>query len=204
MRVLLFLVCLFLLPIHEAFAQDKILLMNGKEMDCRIVADSGYVIVYDITKRNGKVKQVISNKGEVFSYRQLDSDEVIVYTQDTTFGDIYNASEMRAFLAGQTDSRNNFKARHIAIIGFVSCATIAFLGKDGYFTAVGPPVVYTVVQLLGKVKIRENTMSNKNYKYNDIYADGYEPPARTRKIITAFSSGMIGSAVGLAVYFITK
>ncbi|MFM2000407.1 MAG: hypothetical protein RL204_2354 [Bacteroidota bacterium] len=204
MRVLLFLICLFLLPVHEALAQDKILLMNGKEMECRIVADSGYVIVYDITKRNGKVKQVISNRGEVFSYTQLDSDEVIVYSQDTTFGDIYNASEMRAFLAGQADSRNNFKARHIALIGFASCATIAFLGKDGYFTAVGPPVVYTVIQLIGKVKIREKTMSNKNYKYNDIYADGYEPPARTRKIITAFSSGMIGSAVGLAVYFITK
>jgi hypothetical protein len=204
MRVFLFLICLLVLPTRDAFAQDKILLMNGKEMDCRIVADSGFVIVYDITKRNGKVKQVISNKGEVFSYRQLDSDEVIVYTQDTTFGDIYNASEMRAFLAGQADSRNNFKARHIALIGFVSCATIAFIGKDGYFTAVGPPLVYTVVQLIGKVKIRENTMSNKNYKYNDIYADGYEPPARTRKIITAFGSGMIGSAVGLAVYFITK
>jgi hypothetical protein len=204
MRVLLFLVCLYILPISQALAQDKILLMNGKEMECRIVADSGYVIVYDITKRNGKVKQVMSNKGEVFSYTQLDHEEVIVYTQDTTFGDIYNASEMRAFLAGQADARNNFKAKHIAIIGFASCATIAFLGKDGYFTAVGPPLVYTVVQLIGKVKIREKTMSNKNYKYNDIYADGYEPPARTRKIITAFSSGMLGSAVGLAVYFITK
>jgi hypothetical protein len=204
MRVLLFLISFLLLPLSQALAQDKILLMNGKEMDCKIVADTGFVVVYDVTKRSGKIKQLTSNRGEVFSYIKSDSTEVIVYAQDTTFGDIYNASEMRAFLAGQADSRNNFKARHIAVIGFVSCATIAFLGKDGYFTAVGPPIVYTVVQLLGKVKIREKTMSNKNYKYNDIYADGYEPPARTRKIVTAFGSGMIGSAVGLAVYFITK
>lgn len=204
MRVLFFFLFLFLFFASEGLTQDKILLMNGKEMDCKIVADTGFVVVYDVTKRSGKIKQLTSNRGEVFSYTKLDSTEVIVYSQDTTFGDIYNSGEMRAFLAGQADSRNNFKARHIAIIGFVSCATIAFLGKDGYFTAVGPPVVYTVVQLLGKVKIREKTMSNKNYKYNDIYADGYEPPARTRKIITAFSSGMIGSAVGLAVYFITK
>lgn len=188
----------------SSFGQDKVLLMNGQEVACEIVADTGYVVRYNVTKRNGKVKSRIAHRNEIFSYTRKDSAEVIVYVQDTTFGDIYNIPEMRAYLAGQHDARANFKAHHITAIGFGTCFTIAFLGKDGYFTAVGPPVVFTLTQLLGKVKIREKTMTNKNYKYNDIYADGYEPPARTRKIVKAFGSGMIGSAAGVALYFILK
>jgi hypothetical protein len=187
-----------------AFSQDKVLLMNGQEVECQIVADSGYVVSYNVTKKNGKVKNRIAHRNEIFSYTRKDSVEKIIYVQDTMFGDIYNIPEMRAYLAGQHDARANFKAHHISAIGFGVCFTIAFIGKDGYFTAVGPPVVYTLTQLIGKVKIREKTMTNKNYKYNDIYADGYEPPARTRKIVKAFGSGMIGSAAGVALYFILK
>lgn len=193
---------LFLAPL---FAQDKILLMNGQERNCRLVSDSGFVITYEYTKRNGKVKLLTANRGEVFSYTKAGSPEVIIYEMDTLFSDnIYDASQMRALLAGQNDARSNFKARHIAAIGFVSCAVIGFIGQDGYFTAVGPPIIYTLTQFIGKVKIREHTMTNINYKYNDIYADGYEPPARTKKLITSLWSGFLGSAVGVTLYFVTR
>ncbi len=193
---------LFLAPL---FAQDKILLMNGQERNCRLVSDSGFVITYEYTKRNGKVKLLTANRGEVFSYTKAGSPEVIIYEMDTLFSDnIYDATQMRALLAGQNDARSNFKARHIAAIGFVSCAVIGFIGQDGYFTAVGPPIIYTLTQFIGKVKIREHTMTNINYKYNDIYADGYEPPARTKKLITSLWSGFLGSAVGVTLYFVTR
>lgn len=186
-------------------AQDKILLMNGLEVDCKIVVDSGYVIGFEVEKKNGKIKKREANRGEVFSYTKAGQQEVIIYELDTLFGNNeYTPVQMRVFLAGQRDARTQYKARHIMVIGFVSCGTIAFLGQDGYFTAVGPPVIYTLVQLLGKIKIRESTMSDINYKYNDLYADGYEPPARTRKIVRAFLSGFAGSAVGVSMYFLTK
>ncbi len=203
MRIVFFF--LAILFSSHVVAQDKILLMNGFEVDCKITADTGFVISYDITKKNGKVKHRESNIGEVFSYTKSGQSEVILYELDTLFGDnIYDVTQMRAFLAGQHDGRANFKGRHIALIGFVACGTIAYLGKDGYFTAVGPPIIYMLTQFIGKVKIRESTMSNANYKYNDIYADGYEPPARTKKLITAFLGGMAGSSLGVIVYFITK
>ncbi|MEZ4798790.1 MAG: hypothetical protein R2809_03235 [Flavobacteriales bacterium] len=196
--------CILLAPFIGA-AQDKILLMNGLEVDCKITADTGYVVAFDVTKRSGKVKHKVANRGEIFSYTLEGENEVIVYELDTIFGNNeYTASQMRAYLAGEHDARVNFKARHIMIIGFVTCGTIAYLGQDGYFTAVGPPVVYTLTQLIGKVKIRESTMSNVGYKYNDLYADGYEPPARTKKIVRAFLSGFAGSALGVSLFFITK
>lgn len=188
-----------------SLGQDKILLMNGLEVECKITSDTSYVINFEVTKKNGKVKQRMANKGEVFSYTKAGESEVIVYELDTLFGNNeYNPIQMRAFLAGQHDARVNYKAQHIMVIGFVSCGAIAFLGQDGYFTAVGPPIVYTLIQLLGKIKIRESTMSDVNYKYNDLYADGYEPPARTKKIVRAFLSGFAGSAVGVSMYFLTK
>ncbi|MFN6378300.1 MAG: hypothetical protein ACK4WD_03435 [Flavobacteriales bacterium] len=179
--------------------------MNGQERNCRLVSDTGFVITYEYTKRNGKVKMLSANRGEVFSYTKAGNPEVIIYEMDTLFSDnVYDATQMRAFLAGQNDARSNFKARHIAAIGFVSCAVIGFVGQDGYFTAVGPPIIYTLTQFIGKVKIREHTMTNVNYKYNDIYADGYEPPARTKKLITSLWSGFLGSAVGVSLYFVTR
>lgn len=200
----LFILLLGFAPFFSA-AQDKILLMNGLEVDCKITADTGYVVAFDVTKKSGKIKHKVANRGEIFSYTFAGKDEVIVYELDTIFGNNdYNVAQMRAYLAGEHDARVNFKARHIMLIGFVACGTIAYIGQDGYFTAVGPPVVYTLTQLIGKVKIRESTMSDVNYKYNDLYADGYEPPARTKKIIRAFLSGFAGSAVGVSLFFITK
>lgn len=201
--ILYLLLCLF--GTTALYAQDKILLMNGLERNCRIISDTGFVIRYEITKKNGKIKELLANRGEVFSYTVAGKEENIVYELDTLFDDnFYSPSQMRAFLAGQHDGRNNFNAKHIAIIGFAVCGTSAFLGGEGYFTAVGPPVLYTLAQFIGKVKIREKTMSNVNYKYNDIYADGYEPPARTKKLLTALWSGFAGSATGVTLFFILK
>lgn len=200
-------ILLFFLLFAVSFVQgqDKILLMNGLERDCRIVSDTGFVIQYEVTKKNGKVKSLQANRGEVFSYMRAGEQEIIIYQLDTLFDDnIYDPSQMRAYLAGQFDGRTNFKARHIAVIGFVVCGGIAFAGGDGYFTAVGPPILYTLSQFIGKVKIREHTMTNKNYKYNDIYADGYEPPARTKKLLTALWSGFAGSAAGVTLFLLVK
>lgn len=186
-------------------AQDKILLMNGLERECRIVSDTGFMIRYEVTKRNGKVKELLANRGEVFSYTVAGQSEKIIYELDTLFGNnIYTPSEMRAFLAGQYDGRSNFDATHIAIIGFTLSGASAYLGGEGFFTAVGPPVIYTLIQFIGKVKIREKSMTNVDYKYNDIYADGYEPPARTKKLLTALWSGFAGSATGITLYFILR
>ncbi len=205
MRISLLLFVFLFSTSLSSIAQDKILLMNGAEMECKIVADTGYVIVFDIQKKNGKIKQRMANRGEIFSYTKSGQEEVILYELDTLFGEnFYAVPEMRSFIAGQYDGRNNFKAHHIGAIGMVTCGTIAYLGGEGFITAVGPPLVYTLCQFIGKVKIRESTMTNKNYKYNDFYADGYEPPARTKKLITALWSGFAGSALGVGMYFVFK
>ncbi len=192
----------FLTIALSAHAQDTLLLMNGRDLPCKIVEDSGTVFLTLIRKPSGKVIFREIHKNDVFSVKRIDGTEDIMYLQDEMMGNIYAADEMRYYLAGENDARQNFRAWPTFAVGFALCAGASLWGGDGYITTVAPPIVYTLVQLIPKVKIREKTMSHPEYKYNDIYADGYEPPARTRKLSRALEGGFLGSAVGVACWFL--
>jgi hypothetical protein len=191
------------LSLHVA-AQDKILLMNGAEMPCRIVDDSGTVLVVELEKKNGKVKQREIHKNDVFSYTSQGAQERVLYVQDSIFGDIYTLDQMRMYLAGQHDGRNNYRAMPTAAVGFLVCGAAAYLGGDGFLTATVPPILYMALQLAPKIHIREKYMSDVYYKYNEVYADGFEPPARTRKMLAGLSGGYLGAAAGVILYVILK
>ena len=197
-----FILLLFVLISFHVSAQDTLLLMNGREMNCRILADTGTVFEFELVKPNGKVKLRELHKNDVFSVKKAGQQEVILYAQDELLGDIYSIDEMRFYLAGENDARENFSAWPTFAVGFALCTGISLWGGDGYITAVGPPILYTMIQLVPKIKIREKTMSHPEYKYNDIYADGYEPPARSRKLFRALSGSFAGSATGVALWFL--
>jgi hypothetical protein len=196
------LLLLFVLISLQTRAQDTLLLMNGRQMNCRILADTGTVFEFELVKPNGKVKLRELHKNDVFSVKKAGQQEVILYAQDELLGDIYSIDEMRFYLAGEHDARENFSAWPTFAVGFALCAGISLWGGDGYITAVGPPILYTMIQLVPKIKIREKTMSRPEYKYNDIYADGYEPPARSRKLFRAMGGSFAGSATGVALWFL--
>ncbi len=197
------LLIVFLILLCETIAaQDTLLLMNGQLLPCRIMSDSGTVFVFEMTKKNGKIKTRELHKNDVFSVTKIGQPEFILYEQNEIMGDIYTIDEMNYLLAGQRDARNNFKAWPTFIVGFVMCGTIAFIGQDGFITTLVPPMAYMVVQLVPKIKIREKYMSNPEYKYNDIYADGFEPPARSRKMLRAMGGGFTGSATGLLTWLL--
>jgi hypothetical protein len=184
------------------FAQDKVLLMNGQEFSCRIVSDSTVDIVFEVTRKSGKLKTYERHKSDVFSYTYSGQPEKVLYAMDTLLGDMYTEQAMRVYLAGERDARENYHPIGTAVAGFVICGTIAYAGQDGYLTLMAPPVLYTLAQLVPKLKIREKTMSNPDYKYNDYYADGYEPPARSKKVVRAMESSFAGAATGMALWFL--
>ena len=171
-------------------------------MECAILADTGTVLLMQITKPSGKVIRREVHKNDVFSVTKRGEAEQILYLQDEMMGNIYSSDEMRYYLAGENDARQNFDAWPTFAVGFALCTGISLWGGDGYITAVGPPILYALVQLAPKIKIREKTMSHPEYKYNDIYADGYEPPARTRKLSRAMQGAFLGSATGVACWLL--
>ena len=196
--LLLFLFCLSEL----VSAQEIITLMNGEILNVKsVVESSGMILVTSPKRFSKKMKTTELNKSEVFSYVHQ-GKEVILYVQDSAFGDVYSVDEMRMYLAGERDARENYKANHIAFIGYVICGAASLVVGDGLLVLIVPPVAYGTMQLIGKVKIREKYISDKNYKFNDVYAEGFEPPARSKKIIKGIAGGVLGSVNGLIIYFL--
>ncbi len=185
--------------------QGKVMLMNGTVVENSLWEEKdGMIYIYD--KKNNlfgkeKTRAIELNKSEIFSLSN-GTKEQILYYQDTMLGDYYTPEEMRVYLAGAGDARKNYKARHISAIGFAVCTVAGYLVGDGLLILIVPPVTYSAMQYIGKIKIKEKYMSDPHFKYNDLYAEGFEPPARSRKMIRGALSGLIGSATGVVLYFI--
>ena len=203
----IFIVLLLALPAcaFTQVQQGKVLLMNGTVSENTLWEEKdGLIYIYD--QRNNifgkeKTRAIELNKSEVYSLSN-GSKEQILYYQDTMLGDYYTPEEMRVYLAGAGDARKNYKARHISAIGFALCGAAGYLVGDGLLILIIPPVTYAAMQYVGKIKIREKYMSDPNFKYNDLYAEGFEPPARSRKMIRGALSGLAGSVTGVVLSII--
>lgn len=185
--------------------QGKILLMNGSTIESAMWEEKdGLIYIYDKKKNlfgKEKTRAIELNKSEIFSLSN-GSKEQVLYYQDTMLGDYYTPEEMRVYLAGAGDARKNYKARHISAIGFALCTVTGYLVGDGILVLIVPPVTYAAMQFIGKIKIKEKYMSDPNFKYNDLYAEGFEPPARSRKMIRGALSGVFGAVTGVVLYMI--
>ena len=166
----------------------------------QLQANAGYNI--DFNPQIGTTYTLAATDGGKLISLSNGSKEQILYYQDTMLGDYYTPEEMRVYLAGAGDARKNFKAWHIAIIGYELCLFAGNLVGDGLLILIIPPITYAAIQYVGKIKIREKYMSDPNFKYNDLYAEGFEPPARSRKMIRGALSGLAGSVTGVVLSII--
>lgn len=201
----LFLFCFTSVFSFAQVQEGRIVLMNGYVVEnMKWEEKDGMILIHDQKKSIvGKTKDKATelNKSEIFSLNS-GAKEQILYYQDTMLGDYYTPEEMRVYLAGAGDARKNFKARHVSAIGFVICAAAGYVVGDGLLVLIIPPITYAASQVIGKIKIREKYMSDKNFKYNDLYAEGFEPPARSRKILKSALSGVVGSVTGVLLFLV--
>jgi|694.fasta_scaffold09133_8 hypothetical protein len=185
--------------------QGKVLLMNGTVVENTLWEEKdGLIYIYDQRHNlfgKEKTRAIELSKNEIFSLSN-GSKEQVLYFQDTMLGDYYTPEEMRVYLSGAGDARKNYKAKHISAIGFAICGAAGYLVGDGLLVLIIPPITYAAIQYVGKIKIREKYISNPNFKYNDLYAEGFEPPARSRKMIRGALSGLAGSVTGVLISLI--
>jgi len=202
-----FILILAFLP-ARAFSQmqqGKVLLMNGTVVENTLWEEKdGMIYIYDQGHNlfgKEKTRAIELSKNEIFSLSN-GSKEQVLYFQDTMLGDYYTPEEMRVYLSGAGDARKNYKARHISAIGFALCGAAGYLVGDGLLVLILPPITYAAFQYVGKIKIREKYISDPNFKYNDLYAEGFEPPARSRKMIRGALFGLAGSVTGVVLSLI--
>jgi len=199
--------CLMALPVlsEAQVQQGKVLLMNGTTIERAMWEErDGLIYIYDLKKNlfgKEKTRAIELTKNEVYSLANGNKEQILYY-QDTMLGDYYTPEEMRMYLAGAGDARKNYRARHISAIGFALCGAAGYLVGDGLLVLIVPPITYAAIQYVGKIKIREKYISDPNFRYNDLYAEGFEPPARSRKMIRGALSGLAGSITGVVISLI--
>ena len=182
---------------------DELQLMNGREMKGEVFLDSTLLIRIRYRGVYGKWKEVEMHRNEIFSVKK-GGQEMIFYSPDTTLGDRYTQEEMRIFLMGEKDALQRYRAKHTAIMGFAMCGALSYLGGDGIMSLIGPPMIYTLVHIPGKIRVRPHHISNDALKYNDLYAEGFEPVARGRRLNKAMIWSSLGSLTGFLCFLMTK
>lgn len=196
------LILLFTFCIAEIFAQDVILTMEGREIKCQVEDTTGFFVQYTIIKKNGREKEREIHRSEIFSVTRESGTENVYYQPDPVLGEDLTEEEMRIYVTGAKDARNAYNPLWTAVGGVLFAGVISYLSQGGLILTIAPPIVYMLIQFIPYIKIKEETMSNLNYQYNDLYASGYESVARSKKVLAGLKGGVLGSIIGFVTYLI--
>lgn len=183
-------------------SQDQILTMSGRLIDCKIIDDKEIELRFEVTKKNGKTKERTLHKSEIFSVQKGMEEPVIYYEKNADFGDWMTQEEMRVYIQGEMDARENYDVRWIKYAGYIAGSGIGYALQGAMIAGFIFPILYTAYQFVPFIKIKGKFMSDTGYKYNDFYLNGFEPVARTKRVMAALKSSLIGSAVGAIVYIL--
>lgn len=182
-------------------ANATVLRMSGALIEGKLIEANGIDLVVEVPRKRRKPKTLALHKSEVFSVT-FETGEWLLYAPDVLLGDDLTADEMRIYIAGQQDARANYNALPTTLVGVLVGAGGAIFASGGLILTILPPIAYGGAQFIPVLRIREATITNPEHRFNDIYADGYERVARSRKVLGGFKGGALGMVAGVAAWFL--
>ena len=197
---------LFLTCTIASIAQQKsssILMMTGKVLDGVVTGEDSSFIYYDYEKKSGKVKSKKLDWERVFAFTDEAGVEKLVYIGDSTIGNHFTESEMRAYIRGEQDAWNGYKSNWTVWTG------VPITGGLGFLLSSSPLVfvvsfAYMVVASMPNYKMTPGSISNASDLKNPAYILGYERTARSKRLFKSLASGVAGAAIGVAIGQLTK
>jgi len=202
---LLFTFLVFVTAGSTIFAQDQLIMMSGSVIDCKVIAQDKVFIEYERVTRNGKVKQQSVSRYEVFSILHEDGTETVLYQADNAQFNDYTVDQMRAYVNGELDARKNYKGGKSAFwIGLGVGAFSGYAGQANFLWTFGTPLVLSSASYIPNIRIREEAMSDTNYKFDNDYALGFERVSRTKLVMGTLKGSALGSAIGTASFLLFK
>jgi hypothetical protein len=181
------------LCISQSFAQDTIVLLNGRKMPVAKVEVKGEQIFYH---PQGSAKTKHMDIYRAFSVLPRGEREQVVYTPDPADTTDLSIEDMRMFVKGQQEARRYY---HNTPNKIASAAVGASAGLLAIYGLVIPAAYSTFVA--GRAPKPENQIvSEFDLKNNISFRDGYESRARNNKIKNSLIYGFSGFAVGILGY----
>lgn len=180
---------------------DTVYLMSGKIVT-GYIKDTSAQQVRMMVPRKGSFKADFIDHELVFSIKYGQSGrEVVIYKQDTLFGNYYSPQEVRYFLQGERDARLSYRCPVWTISAFAIGATCGYL-KNIVFLI--PPFGFSALSAAFRIPIRSGAISNPNYLKYDTYLLGYEKHARQHRALRTLAAGGIGFGLGLVSSIIIR
>ena len=181
-------------------AQDKLLFLNGKEIEGSILSQNKYELTFKDTKN----KEFGVDTYRLFSYSQKNT-ETILYKYDTLEGNFLKVQDMKMFVYGERDAYQSFSSPICNITGLLIGGAAGFMmQKDQAFLYVATPLIYTTITLPFPTRVKQKKLSSLEYIKDDEYLRGYERVARSKRTQNALKSSIIGTATGFLVGLIVN
>lgn len=191
-----FFLFIFSLLSVACFSQDKIVLINGKQIIGKNIGLGGNSISYNTVK--GKTKKMHTDRA--FSIQYANGSEKVIYTADPLDPSDFSVEEMRMFIKGEQEASlyytNYF---HTGLALTIGQAASAF----AIYGLILPPLYATIVgghsPDMEKMKV-----SDPGNLYNSSFKEGYLKKVRERKIRNGLLGGFIGFVAGFTIIAITQ
>jgi hypothetical protein len=183
---------------EDTLHQDRILMMNGREIECKVTDIGMGTVDYEMRKK-GKLKKGAVPMAEVFSVQRAGEEEEFIYEKDSARGNTLARSEMRYFIHGEQDAMSGFRTPLTTIGGLAIGAAGGYFLEFSVFT-VTVPLVFTLGSTIPKVRIDRATVSDPAYLDREFYLKGYEREARNKRLLNALKSSAGGVVLGMALY----
>lgn len=185
----------------HSYAQEKVLLLSGKEIEGeKVELDSVDIRITTIKK--DKKKFSFYDQSRVFSITKADGTTDIIYFQDTSDEDALSIREMQFYIIGEQDAMKSYKAPWALVGGVVVGAASTYL--FGPFLGLIPVVPYTLAIAMINPRIKRRAVSNPDLLREDAYIMGHRRKAKSIKIQRVIVGTIGGFVLGIITASIVK
>lgn len=183
-----------------AFSQDKLLFLNGKELEGKILEFNKYQLTFQTLK----MKEIAIENYRLYSFSK-DNKDTILYKYDTLEGNFLSEPDMKLFVYGERDAHRTYSSKFSNTIGFAFGSTAGyFMHKDQNFFYISTPLVYTLGTLIFPTRVKQRKIKDLQYIKEDEYLRGHERVARAKRTQNALLSTLIGLGVGFTTSLIVN
>lgn len=234
MQKLLVLFVLSFIQISSVFSQlefpkefnNSIVLTNGKILNYEVINVSQFEMKYKDDR--DKIETISVDK--IFSYQKSNEDLTMVYKKDPEKGNDLTPGEMKKFVMGSYDARNNYNGMPLLIAGAALSYSAVFIDTylfsseanamnespdfPGNNFTPGPfksepsvfpifvPLTFSLATAVPKTRLKKKHVSFVKYKEDTIYQRGFEKMARQKRVMNSLTGSVGGLLLGYLSYFI--
>jgi hypothetical protein len=187
MRVFTLIIISLLLSSFITWAQDTIVLNNGKIRHGLVLEAMQSEIKYNSDGKNHSLKA-----SRVFSINKADGSKEMIFKLDSMDEPGINMEQMQLYVTGERAAQTGYHNNLNKVVAFAAGAGFSFFSIYGLIG----PAIYTSVVGSSSPNINKQSNLDTSLMLNTDYQEGYFAVARNKKIRNSFIAGMLGFAVG--------